>query len=323
MPGRFYLPDNFYILDIQQSSMRIHYSFLIVLISLCIHFTSCVPQQKVATTKTNLSAQDSLLQIYRAQLVALERERKRKQDLNQLDDTANQRIAQFISKTQFEIDRLHGENTILIGTVEVKKSDWDHLRKNLTTCLNLTKRVSGKINFLSDLINRNLVLKLDQDIIFEPGKFTVNPTFIQTIERVFEPVALAIDSFTQKYPGFPLSLAITAKGYADASEISETSTLYKDLVKELQFTGQKVTRESLNKYLSNLRARSVIELFQRFSARHANRGNIIFVYKGKGEEFPDPSVMDYRTNDPRRRVVLLRSSIILECVPRLLITISN
>ena len=288
---------------------KIRTYYLLHIATLALLLYSCVPQQKIAPTKQKLSQQDSLLQVYDQQLTRLDAKRKTKQELNQLDDTANTRIREFIEKTKAEISQFHQENTVLIGTVEVKKEDWDRLRKNLSACLNTTKRINGKILFLSDLINRNTVLKLDQDVIFEPGQYTVASPVIAAIGKIFEPVAKEIDSFTLKYPDFPLSLAITAKGYADATDIAEASSLYKELKTELQFSGQPVIRENLNKALSNLRAKSVIELFQSYAKGKTGQGNIIFIYKGKGEELPDPRVHDYKVEDPRRRIVLLYWSV--------------
>ena len=276
---------------------------------LSIYLYSCVPQHKVAATKKQLSQQDSLLQVYDQQLDKLEIKRKEKEALNETDDTANMRIRQFFDKTREEIEQLHNENTVLIGTVEVKKDDWDRLRKNLSVCLNATKRINGKILLLTDIINRNTVLRLDQDVIFEPGQYTVASSVVASIGKIFEPVSIEIDSFTRKYPDFPLSLAITAKGYADATNISENTTLYKDLKNDIQFTGQPITRENLNKALSNLRAKTVIELFKNYTNVKGNQGSIIFVYKGKGEELPDPKITDYKTDDARRRIVLLYWSV--------------
>ncbi len=279
----------------------------IALIPACL--VSCIPQGKVARTKKQLSQQDSLLQVYNGQLNALDEKRQNKVSLNELDDTANSRISQFIEKTKAEIGQLHNENTVLIGTVEVKKDDWERLRKNLSHCLNATKRINGKIMFLTDLINRNMVLQLDQDVLFEPGKYVVAPAVISSIGKIFEPVSREISNFTQKYPDFPLSLAITAKGYADATSISEGTNLYRDLKSDVEFTGQPLTRENLNKSLSNLRARSVIELFKAYTKERGNQGNIIFIYKGKGEDLPDPKITDYKVDDPRRRIVLLYWSV--------------
>lgn len=269
---------------------------------------SCVSQSKLQHTKKQLSIQDSLLQTYSNEVTKLEEQRKNKEKLNQLDDTSNIRIQQFIDKTRDEIDQLHKKNVVLIGDVEVDKKDWDLLRKNLSACLNATKRINGKIMLLTDLINRNTVLKLDQDVLFAPGKFIVDTSLIQMIGKIFEPVAKEIDAFTKKYPDFPLSLAITAKGYADATDISEGTNLYKDLKTSIQFNGQPVNRENLNKALSSLRAKTVIELFQNYT-KSRNTGNIIFTYKGKGEDLPDPTITDYRNDDKRRRIVLLYWSV--------------
>jgi hypothetical protein len=270
---------------------------------------SCISQRRITSTKKQLSQQDSLLQVYNRELAGLDQRRSNKEALNEMDDTANSRIKAFIDKTKTEISQLHAENTILIGTVEVKKEDWDKLKKNLAICLNATKRINGKILLLSDLINRNTVLKLEQDVLFQPGKYVVSASVVESIGKIFEPVAIEIDSFTRKYPEFPLSLAITAKGYADATDISANSPLYLDLKKDIEFTGQPVNRETLNQALSNLRAKSVIELFKIYTLARPNTGNIIFIYKGKGEEPPDPKVADYRTDDVRRRVVLLYWSV--------------
>ncbi|MBL0233706.1 MAG: hypothetical protein IPQ08_08570 [Chitinophagaceae bacterium] len=281
---------------------------LLAISSLSVIFYSCVSQHKIQLTKKQLTTQDSLLQAYGKEVNNLEEKRKNKEKLNQLDDTSNIRLQQFIDKTREEIDQLHKKNVVMIGDVEIDKKDWDQLRKNLSACLNATKRINGKIMLLTDLINRNTVLKLDQDVLFEPGKFIVDPSLVQMIGKIFEPVAKEIDAFTKKYPDFPLSLAITAKGYADATDISEGSTLYKELKTNIVFTGQTVNRETLNKALSSLRAKTVIELFQNYT-KSRNTSNIIFTYKGKGEEFPDPTITDYRTDDKRRRIVLLYWSV--------------
>jgi flagellar motor protein MotB len=284
-------------------------TFLLLPLAAALFFQACVPQHKATLTKKKLSEQDSLLQEYNKQLSTLDTKRQSKEKLNEIDDTANSRILQFIQKTKTEIAQMHSENTVLIGTVEIKRDDWDKLRKNLSVCLNATKRINGKILFLSDLINRNTVLKLDQDVLFEPGKYIVEASVINSIGKIFEPVAKEIQSFTQKYPDFPLSLAITAKGYADGTDISEGSTLYKELKSNIEFNGQMVNRENLNKELSNLRAKSVIDLFQNYTSKQTSQGGIIFIHKGKGEELPDPTISDYKSDDKRRRVVLLYWSV--------------
>lgn len=271
---------------------------------------SCVPQKKVPLHQQELSAVDSLLMKQRNSLKELDAKRQKKQNDNEMDDTASARIKKFIGMTNAEVDKLVAQNSILIGDVEVNKSDWNRLQNALTLSQKTSKLINDKVNLLNDLINRNTVVKLEQDVLFEPGKYTVSPSAAAAIGNFFEPASKEIDMFIKKYPDFPLSLVITAKGYADATSISEGSSLYKDLKDDLKLSGkEQLTSDDLNKALSNKRAKSVIDLFQTFTKGRSSDGtnirNIIFLYEGKGESLPNPKLADYKIDDPRRRVVLL------------------
>ena len=179
----------------------------------------------------------------------------------------------------------------------------------LSASQNASEKINEKMLFLNDLINGNTVINLDQDVLFEPGRYTVSKTVADAIGKFFEPPTKEIDLFTKKYPDFPMALVITAKGYADATSIAEGSALYNDLKDKLSLSGKPLTTENLNKELSDARAKSVIELFTTFTKGRASDGgnvkNVAYLYEGKGEALPDPKVKDYKVNDPRRRVVML------------------
>jgi hypothetical protein len=109
-------------------------------------------------------------------------------------------------------------------------------------------------------------------------------------------------------------LVITAKGYADASTIEEGSNLYKKIEDRMRLSGkQPLSNADLNQELSNARAQSVIELLKTFTVGKSADGNtiknILYLYEGKGEKFPNPKITDYSIADPRRRIVLLFWSI--------------
>lgn len=252
---------------------------------------------------------DSQLQQHSRKLKELDTRRQQKEDQNEIDDTASARIKKYIGVTTAEIDKLISQNGILIGNTLVDKDDWNKLKKALTLSQKTTKMINDKVNFINDLINRNMVVKLDQDVLFEPGKYTVTPSVADAIGKFFEPAAKEIDMFTRKYPEFPLSLVITAKGYADGTSIAEGTTLYKELVESLKLSGRSPDNKELNKELSRKRAKSVIELFEKFTKGRSVDGgtvkNILYLYEGKGDNPPNPSVTDYKIDDPRRRIVLL------------------
>lgn len=277
--------------------------FIAILIS------SCVPQKKAADGKKDLSSANSQLEKHNESLKKLDAKRQVKEDQNEIDSAANSRIKKFIDKTGAEIDSLQKQNIIIIQGAEVNMSDWNKLRKALSTTRSAEQRINQKIMFLEDLINRNMVIKLDQDVLFEPGKYTVTAAVAGSIGNFFEPVAKEIDLFMQKYPDFPLSLVITAKGYADATSIGEGSQLYKDLADGIKLNGKTVDEKELNKELSVRRANSVIELFKKYTQNRSVGGgsvkNIQYIHEGKGESFPNPKITDYKVDDPRRRIVLL------------------
>ncbi len=291
-----------------------NYLFLSLIISLTLF--SCLPQKKIVSAKKELATVDSQLVVHSSQLKKLDAQRQNKQDQNEIDDTTNSRIQKFINKTNAEIDTLINQNTILIGETVVNKDDWKRLLSTLSSSRISSKKIGDKISFLSDLISRNMVVKIDQDVLFEPGKYTIAPEMANTIGKLFEPAAKEIDLFTRKYPDFPLSLVITAKGYADATSISEGSSLYRDLKDRLKLNNPNPDTKELNKELSNARAQQVSELFKKFaagrSADGSNLKNVLYLYEGKGDRFPDPKVTDYRVDDPRRRVVLLFWSVFPE-----------
>lgn len=276
---------------------------------LSIYFIACIPQKQVTTQKISLTTVDNQLLNHKNELQLIDKKLQIKQEANEIDDTASNRIKRFIANTQIEIDTLIGKNSILIGQEIISKEDWKRLQIALLSSQKSLKTIEDKVNFINDLIQRNTVVKLDQDVLFGPGQYRVDAATSQKISSLFEPVAKEINLFTQKYPSFPLALVITAKGYADATTIGEGSSLYKDLKEKLKLENDNPTSADLNKKLSNERAKEVIGLFEKYTKDKAPAGtnikNILYVHEGKGERFPKPAITDYKIDDPRRRVVLL------------------
>jgi hypothetical protein len=271
---------------------------------------SCGPQKKAVTSaKKDLSAVDQQLTDQNKKLDDLETLKKNKLELNELDDTAGARIQKFIGNTRNEIEVLVGENEVLIGSTIVSKEDWERLKQALTLSQNSLKDITTKVSFINDMLTRNTVVKLDQDILFGPGQYTVSSEMAAKVGSFFEPAAMEIDYFVNKYPQFPLSLVITSKGYADGTAIAEGSRLYNDLKERLRLTGINPDQKELNKELSRARAEEVINLFKKFTTGRSYDGtnikNILYLYEGKGDAFPYKHITDYKTNDLRRRVVLL------------------
>ncbi len=290
--------------------------FLLITFFLAFLLYSCVPQRKARSAKTKLITIDSQLQAYNNALKDLDVHRQNKQDQNQIDDNVSDRIQKFIGASKADIDKLVKQNSILIGETIVERDDWAKLREALTISQQSLKSIAGKTFFINDLIKRNTVFKLDQDVLFNSGQYTVSVETVEKIGSFFEPATKEIDLFIKKYPDFPLSLVITAKGYADGAAIVEGTKLYSELCDRLKLAANKPDNKELNKELSRARAEEVINQFKKFttgrSADGSNVKNILYIYEGKGEQFPNPNIADYKTDDARRRVVLLFWSVFPE-----------
>jgi outer membrane protein OmpA-like peptidoglycan-associated protein len=271
---------------------------------------SCVSRSKITKAKTSLNQQDSILVGYKTGLDRVDSLRQVKQDNNELADTVNSNLKKYITGTKNQIDTIIDKNTVLIKGNSVKKSDFERLNDAIVSTMQSSTKINRKLNFLEDLINRNMVVKLDQNVLFGPGSYKVDPSVVQNIGKLFAPAALEIDSFSSKYSDFDLSLVISLKGYSDATVIGEGSPLYQNLRDRLTALSIKEPDpKDLNKELSRARAEEVKKLFETYAGSRNDKGiykkRVIYIYEGKGEQFPDPKITDYTIDDPRRRIVLL------------------
>ncbi len=293
--------------------MRKPTTYFIVAIALVSLLISCVPQKQVKSSKSELETINSQLEQNKQDLSRLNAKRLGKENQNQIDDTTNNRIKNYIDRTMAEIDTMIKSNSFVIGETIVDKDDWERLKNALSFTRGSAKKINDKILFLNDLTSRNLVIRIDQDVIFEPGQYRVSPAVAESITKQFEPAVREIDLFTKKYPDFPLSLIITARGYADGTIIAPNTQTYRDLKQRLNLSSSEPSNKELNVELSRARAEAVKLLFQKFANSKVDNklfnSKVLYLYEGKGEMYPDPAVTDYRTNDPRRRVVLLYWSV--------------
>lgn len=286
---------------------------LLLILGVMLSLFSCISQKKFVAAKSDLSKENETHASYEAKLATLDEQRAKKQEQNELADTVDLQIRKFINKTNTEIDTLIDKNKVLINGNLVSKDDLNRIMKVIASTKLASQLINKKILFLEDLIKTNMVVKLDQDVLFEPGSYKVSPAVIANIGKLFEPAAKEIDKFASKYQDFTLSLVISIKGYADATTINEGSSLYNNLKARLTLSNSNPDAKELNKELSRARAEEVKKLFTKYAESRSDNGlytkNIFYIYEGKGEQFPDPKITNYSIDDPRRRIVLLFWSI--------------
>ena len=286
--------------------------FYLIILFTNVYVASCVSQKKVVAGWEELRKKEAQLDANEKSLDALSISVEQKAQQNQIDDTTAARIQRFIGVSKKEIDKIQAQNEILAGKTMVNKEDWPAIRNNLELTDKTLKATAGRLEMITDLLSRSLVIKIDEDIIFEPGKYKVAASLEQNISKIFEPAVNEIESFIKKYPDYDLSLIVNANGFADGTSIAEGTALYKDLKSRIKSSA---SDKELNKELSRLRAEEVIGLFKKYfdtRFKPKNIQNTLFTFEGKGDELPNPKISDYKPDDPRRRVVLLYWSVFPE-----------
>ncbi len=149
---------------------------------------------------------------------------------------------------------------------------------------------------------------------FGPGGHVIPSDKFEKAKKYFSPVIDSLIKFSNKYADLPRTATILVNGYADASNISLQSKLYNEITTYLKVTNP--PRAQLNICLSAMRAEELSSLFTKIIKEKYPEfkalPKIIFenVEIGRGEEYPDPKVKNYKTNDDRRRVVIVYWSVL-------------
>ena len=165
------------------------------------------------------------------------------------------------------------------------------------------------------MINESLDVIVNQQHMFDlaaffgPGKFEIPDDKKEIAEKTFSPLIDSLVKFYNKYADVERKATLVILGYADGSGFNLESDIFSALIAKLN--DSTASKEKMNQQLSEWRAVSIGDLMEYSLAKqipgYAEVKNIdfLFVEKGKGEAYPSKLVTDYRTEDERRRVVLL------------------
>lgn len=153
-------------------------------------------------------------------------------------------------------------------------------------------------------------LKVFETAAFFPtGEYTIPNQYKERIKNDFRPIFKEIVDFSNRYGSVKLAAILNTQGYADAQDFNRQSAIVKTLSERLG--NPEPSRADLNLMLSQLRAKSLgdymEEMLQEYrkSVSDANIDVVDLKWEGKGETLPNESITDYKTNDPRRRIVVI------------------
>ncbi|CAN5874931.1 hypothetical protein BH11BAC4_BH11BAC4_16730 [soil metagenome] len=232
-----------------------------------------------------------------------------------IDSNINKRLNDRLSSMKQDLDSVNKE----IANLQSLSSDVKTFRKSYK------KDILPKLEQL-DLYKKNYNDRLkiymmmeeglnlanytpfDLAAFFGPGLYSIPYDQEEIAVRSFSPMVDSVMNFSHRYENTPRTATLVILGYADGQDINPDKPLYNTLTTMLNRTD--ISKEQLNTMLSQLRAIELIKhLTNIFNKKvppttDLNGLKIEYIGQGKGEEYPNPAIKDYKEDDERRRIVL-------------------
>ncbi len=223
-----------------------------------------------------------------------------------------------IARYSNELDSFKNAISFIGEKVNTGRRAYKQNQQEIDSSFALIDRYKSRANFRLrrfTMINESLDVIVNQQHIFDlaaffgPGKYEIPSEKIQVAQQAFSPLIDSLVGFYNKYADVEKRATLVILGYADASGFNPESDIFKSLAGMLN--DSLPSKERMNQKLSELRAVKIGDLMElSLEQKIPNYTAIkfidfLFVEKGKGEEFPSKLVTDYKTDDERRRVVLL------------------
>ncbi|HEX4958902.1 MAG TPA: hypothetical protein VFV46_12040 [Lacibacter sp.] len=238
-----------------------------------------------------------------------------------ISPSAGEMIDTRLKKYREELDSLSVQISELRNQVE----DNTYFGKNFNTVksrvLLIDSVVNEKVNYqlyvfrlIEDGLSKSKRNIFNMAAFFGPGGYLIPPDKYEMAEKYFGVVLDSLMQFSNSYPDVYRKAQIAVIGYADGTNISVNSPVYSVIKKHLDKTNP--TKQELNQGLSLLRAAEIAKFMERLvkkrGTQFVNFNKVVFeiLESGEGENFPDPDITDYKSNDERRRIVMIYWSLI-------------
>ena len=235
-----------------------------------------------------------------------------------IDSEIADSIKQKIGKYTVDLDSFKNAIAFINEKISTSRRDYKNNRSKIDSSFGLIDRYKSRANYRLrrfTMINESLDIIVNQQHMFDlaaffgPGKYEIPVEKRPIAEQLFSPLVDSLVGFYNKYADVEKKATLVILGYADGSGFNPDSDIFKTLVEKLN--DSTATKESMNQKLSEWRAMNIGDLMEYSIEKKIPNYTAIksidflFVEKGKGEEYPSKLVNDYKTDDERRRVVLL------------------
>lgn len=288
---------------------------LIILISSVLFLSSCAVMKARKELKEQLRNDMSEQQSTIKRIEKLDSARLAKFENGELDDKSNQQIRWYNDSVKNVAMKHFIEDRIILSK-RIKHKALDSLVLRIIKIKEQAKGNLDNLSFIDNLLSTNTFTRLNTASVFGPGQFIID---LAENPAGADPLKLAVAdmlSFVSKFPNRKLNATFVVLGYADAQQIAQGSSLDSLLRESLGKFGTWVNAD-LNKELSRLRAgsvTSVIKIFlgEQMKSKQMGELKVDYLPQGRGEQFPNAKIKDYKENDERRRVVLVYWSVFPE-----------
>lgn len=284
---------------------------------MCLFLISCYSSKK--TQMNQVIQQADAVQKAEAKIVEDTKQKvEDRLQAEKIDTEIADSIKAKIAKYSNDLDSF--KNAINFIDTKINTSRWSYVnnKAQIDESFGFIDRYKSKSNYRLrrfTMINESLDVIVNQQHMFDlaaffgPGKYDIPEDKKEIAEKSFSPLIDSLVKFYNKYADVEKKATLVILGYADGSGFSPESEIYKSIVEKLN--DSTATKEKMNQQLSEWRAVNIGNLMEySLEKKIPNYTNIkaiefLFVEKGKGEDFPSKKVADYKTDDERRRVVLL------------------
>lgn len=223
-----------------------------------------------------------------------------------LDTMSNEMLDRYIDSLK-KISMNHLKDDSIITNTKLRHQSSEFILAKTYRLVQEVKAQLDNVKLINELLSTNTFTQLSMSSLFGTGQYNLEGENKQKAIDAFHPVINDLLKFAEKFPGKRLAATIVVIGYADASPINPASGLGGTLMKKMNRTD--ATSQELNKELSRLRAGSASIIIRQIFITDKNTSDkfrnlsMEMLPQGRGEDFPNPSITDYKTDDERRRVV--------------------
>ena len=286
--------------------------FFAAITTLIVLSTSCVSNRKIASMRKLIDEKRQSEKSLGTKIATLDEFRVNKSALGELDDKSNLSIQNVLDAqkkgVQQRTDSLNKMEAMLSGDKRIKIKDFKNIVIVVSVANDIITEKSESINFVDQLLKQETFVKFNSAAFFNAGGFKIPAEKMDEARLVFSPIVDSLIVFIKKFPKYKLNSSIIASGYADGTGFG-AGTLVDLLTSSMGKTV--ATKEELNSELSRLRAEEVssilLEIYKERTKGLTETGqfNTQFFQIGKGEEFPNKKILNYTTEDERRRIVVI------------------